>query len=229
MSLLLLCSWSCILIYIGMVKSKYFWLKPPAGLCILFGISGVFSTVPALIFNLFLSRETELWVYSSNKLHSFLGFFIGAGLGEEFWKLSFGIFVLSVIPTKKFRLFHADIVLGFVTLGLAFGAVENLIAYSHIELELLISRGFIAIPLHGSMGMIHGLATVKSFKNLSIIPLIFGYIISVTIHTLYDTWNIFLSLDFTHFFLTFMTATLIFWGTKTWKRIPELEKVLNYE
>ncbi len=227
MNLLILCTWSCILIYIWMVKSKYYWLKPPIKLCILFGTGGVLSTIPALIFNLFLSRETELWVYSSNKIHSFLGFFIGAGLGEEFWKLSTGVLLLFVIPANKFRLYQADIVLGFVTLGLAFGAVENLVAYSHLDIELLISRGLIAIPLHGSMGMIHGLAAAKSFERCSTIPLFIGYFISVIIHTFCDTWNIILPLEFTHYFLTLTAAALIFLGAKTWRKIPEMKSVIQ--
>ncbi len=227
MNLLILCTWSCILIYIWMVTSKYYWLKPPITLCVLFALSGVLSTLPALIFNLFLSRETELWVYSSNKLYSFLGFFIGAGLGEEFWKLSSGVLLLYVIPENKFRLYQADIVLGFVTLGLAFGAVENLVAYSHLDVQLLICRGLIAIPLHGSMGMIHGLAVAKSFEKSSIIPLLIGYFTSVCIHTFCDTASIILPSELTYYAITCMAATLIFWGIKTWKMIPEIKKIIQ--
>ena len=74
-----------------MVRTKYFWTAPPYGLFGLFVVAGTLSTIPSLLVNAFLSRETELWVFSGEHVHSFLGFFIGAGLGEEFWKMSRGI------------------------------------------------------------------------------------------------------------------------------------------
>ena len=108
----LICSWSCIIIFVWMVSSKYYWTAPPFKLSALFALVGVVSTLPALLCNLFLSRETEFWIYSPNRFYSFMGFFIGAGIGEEFWKISFGVMLLFILLGLKFRIKETDCIIG---------------------------------------------------------------------------------------------------------------------
>ena len=167
MNYLLLCSWSCIIIFVWMVNSKYYWTPPPFKLCLWFAVFGVASTLPALLCNLFVSRETEFWIYSSNRFYSFMGFFMGAGLGEEFWKMSFGSLLLFILLSLKYKIKQTDCIIGFVSLGLAFAAVENFISYIHLEIHLLMTRGVIAVPLHATMGMIHGVAVNKAMEKES--------------------------------------------------------------
>ena len=208
-----------------MVSSKYYWTAPPFKLSALFALVGVGSTLPALLCNLFLSRETEFWIYSPNRFYSFMGFFIGAGIGEEFWKISFGVMLLFILLGLKFRIKETDCIIGFVSLGLAFAAVENFISYIHLEIHLLISRGLISIPLHASMGMIHGLAINKARDRKSVIPLLTGYLQAVVLHTICDTWGLVLPQTGTRLAMILMAIILTVWSIIKWRTVPEISKL----
>ena len=156
-----------------------------------------------------------------------MGFFIGAGLGEEFWKMGFGtLLVLFLVITKR-KINKADCILGFVSLGLAFGAAENLIAYRDLESHLLLSRGLIAVPLHAGMGMIHGLAVHKARVHWSATPLFFGYFGTALFHTLCDAWSILLPNIGPHTLVLLWPTILVIWGIWKWKNVPEFDEPLG--
>ena len=224
MEYILVCCWSCIVIFVWMVKYKYYWTVPPLRLCLLFALFGVAATLPALVCNLFLSRETEFWIYSSREFYSFMGFFIGAGLGEEFWKMSAGVVLIIILHSVDYKIKQSDCILGFVSLGLAFAAVENFISYIHLEIHLLITRGLISVPLHATMGMIHGVAVNKSREQNRVGVLLLGYVCAALLHTLCDTWNLFLPQYATRFFMILTTLTLAIWSIKKWQKLPEVDK-----
>ena len=138
------------------------------------------STFPALLCNNFLSRETEVWVHASNHFLQFVAFFVGAGLGEEFWKMGAGAMALVLLNLLNRPLRKVDCVLGFVVIGLTFATIENYVGYSEHSAALLIVRGFSSVPLHAAMGVIHGTAMNKARKNGSVLPLLTGYLLAVT-------------------------------------------------
>ncbi len=228
MILIVVCSWACVLIFAWMVESKYHWTRPPYKHFALFAAAGGIATVPALLTNLFLSRETAFWVYSEDKLHSFMGFFLGAGVGEEFWKISAGICLVLYLLRKQQSLRRIDYVLGFVTIGLTFGMIENLFSYSHLETMILVTRGLISIPLHAAMGMIHGLAVARSIEYGRVSPVFLGYSAAVVIHTLCDTWSIFLSPELARSALALTAMLFIGLGSSYWRRTPEVEDLDVY-
>ena len=227
--LFLLCSWSCIVIYVWMIKSKYYWTTPPYMLSAFFALAGLFATLPAYLGNTFLSGETEFWVYSPERVQRFMGFFIGAGLGEEFWKMGFGTCLVLLLLSLKIKMKESDVVLGFVTLGLSFASAENLIAYSHMNIQLLISRGFLAVPVHAGMGMIHGLAVHKAMLKGGAGPLFSGYFCAVVLHTLWDTWGIIFPRTSTYFGFIFLVSILIIWCVWRWRKVPEIDDPLPCE
>ena len=221
----LICSWSCIIIFVWMVRVKYYWTLPPFKLCVLFILFGIGSTLPALLCNIFLSRETEFWVYSPNRFYSFMGFFVGAGMSEEFWKMSFGVILIFILLGRQKRIRETDCVIGFVSLGLAFAAVENFISYIHLEIHLLISRGLISVPLHAGMGMIHGLAVNRARNKKSVVPLLTGYFRATVLHTICDTWGLFISQSHTRLAMIFMSIVLMIWCINKWKKLPEVSEL----
>ena len=225
MDYFLICSWSCIIIFAWMVSVKYHWTAPPFKLCVLFALFGIGSTLPALLCNLFLSRETEFWIYSPNRFYSFMGFFIGAGMSEEFWKMSFGMILVFILLAMKKRVRDTDCVMGFVSLGLAFAAVENFVSYIHLEIHVLISRGVISVPLHASMGMIQGLAVNRAREVKSVVPLLSGYVRAVVFHTICDTWGLFMSQSYTRFAMILMTTLLTIWSIIKWRNLPEVSEL----
>ncbi|MFT5126476.1 MAG: RsiW-degrading membrane proteinase PrsW (M82 family) [Rhodothermales bacterium] len=94
---ILISSWSAILIFALLVRSKYRWTRPPYQTFIVFAAAGVLSTLPAIAVNSFLGENTALWFLSPDPLKSGLGFMIGAGFGEELCKMLSGIAVLILI------------------------------------------------------------------------------------------------------------------------------------
>jgi len=226
MQLILLSSWSCIVIYVWMVKTKYYWTNPPYVLSAYFSIMGLLATLPAYLCNCFLSRETEFWVYSPERIQSFMGFFIGAGLGEEFCKMGFGTLFVLILLAREIKVKESDLVLGFVTLGLTFAAAENVIAYSHLNTQMLLSRGFLAVPVHAGMGMIHGLAVHKAMVKGRIGPLFLGYFCAVALHTLWDTWGIIIPHTSTYIWFISLMTILIIWGIWRWRKVPEIDDPL---
>ncbi len=224
MTIIFLCVWSCVVISSWMILAKYHWTRPPLGLLIGFLVMGIAVTLPAFLCNQFLSRETELWVFSNDRLTSFFGFFIGAGLSEEFWKMGGGCVFLAwcYLFNRNFKHRSCDCLLCFVVLGVSFGAVENLVAYSYLDSHILISRGLVAIPLHAVMGMIHGSAVDMSITRSRLWPLIVGYLVTVLLHTMNDTMTMFIPVELMPFPLTIFTTTLIIGGIYYWLRLPEV-------
>ena len=98
MSLLALCSWSALLLFIILVMVKYRWTMPRVGFLLLFVLAGFISTIPSALLNGFLMVETSLnWMGAEDPIHQFLGFAIGPGLGEEFFKMSQGFSVILIL------------------------------------------------------------------------------------------------------------------------------------
>lgn len=232
MMLFYLCGWSGVIIFAYLVKTKYDWTAPPYRLCMAFAASAFLAAPCALLCNNFLSRETELWVLSDNRWYSFLGFAIGAGFGEEFWKMAAGLLVLITVSPWRSPLRDADCILGFVTIGISFATIENLVTYSTLQPEMMLLRGVTAVPVHASLGFVHGLAVNRARRSNRAWPLMVGYGIAVCIHTLWDTWNILWSLivpsatdgrwSVPLFPMYLMSAMLVVFIVYAWRRVPEL-------
>lgn len=222
MTTMFLCVWSCVIIFAWMVYVKYYWTAPPYALFVAFALCGLASTVPALLCNMFLSRETEFWVYADIPRYSFMGFYIGAGLGEEFWKMAAGLTLLICLPTRV-RLKPVDYIVGFAVLGLAFAAVENLVYFSHrLKEATILGRGFIPVPLHASMGVMHGIAVNKARRDRSVMPLLAGYSVTASLHTMCDTWHLFLPHISPRLIMGSFVGVLVLLCAHYWRRLPEV-------
>jgi RsiW-degrading membrane proteinase PrsW (M82 family) len=266
---ILISSWSAILIFALLVRSKYRWTPPPLRAFAVFAIAGVLSTLPAIAVNSFLGESTALWFLSDDPLKSGLGFMIGAGFGEELWKMLAGISVLILIfqprvlyaciaaaaLTVAIAAWHqlgwrpdlgtpllllpviallaaafvlvrpsindADCVLGFVTVGLAFAVVENLYSYSDLPIQHLIVRGLMAVPLHGAMGLVQGVAVCSARRRKAAWPLFFGYCFAVSCHT---GWDLAASLPnhLQEWVLVPICVIMIVTCARVWRRVPEV-------
>jgi RsiW-degrading membrane proteinase PrsW (M82 family) len=233
MTFLALCCWSPVLIYSYLVRVKYHWSAPRHGLNFWALLAGLAAAPPALLCNNFLSRETELWIFSSNLLHSYLGFMIGAGFGEEFWKMGAASIVVLAVTTGRRPLRGVDCVLIYVTVALSFAMIENAIGYGNLSPALLMLRGVTAVPVHGTLGLIQGLAARQALASGRLQPLILGYFGAVALHTLWDTvgilWQAVLGSDgFTlpRIVITY-TCALICAGLtlRAWHRLPEVPQL----
>ncbi len=221
MNLVLLYTWSCILIFVWMVRKKYRWTVPPYRVAILFALAGVNATIPSALCNYFISSKTDFWVYSGNVFESFMGFFLGAGMGEEFFKFSAGLLLLLAFGMLGIRTSASTRFLGFVVVGLSFAAIENWQAYGAVPFWTMMTRGVLAVPLHASMGMIHGHAVNRAYANSSIVPLFGGYLYSAILHAFYDTANLFLPDVDPRYYLYPLVVVLMSWGLRQWDRLPE--------
>ena len=269
-SILVSC-WSAILIFALMVRSKYSWTRAPFRLMIAFGLAGVLSTLPALAVNTYLGEFTDLQFLSPDPVKSSLGFMIGAGFGEELWKMLAGLVVLVLLvrPVPVYacvvlivlslamlhgkavgwdphlmlqaqrellplvgvvaimavlvrgKLQDADIVLGFVTVGLGFAAIENLYSYSDLPVDVLLVRGCMAVPLHGAMGLCQGLAVVSARRRKAAWPLFFGYLFVVAGHTGWDLVAV-MPAPFQEWILIPVCILMILLCARAWLRVPEV-------
>jgi hypothetical protein len=227
MNLVILCCWSSILIFLGLVLSKYRWTIPPWPLLLLFAAGAILAATGAVLTNLLVSNQTELWFFSANKLHGFLGFMIGAGFGEEFWKFGVGLLLLALAHALGWPLRPPSVAFAFVVMGLSFGAIENLVSYNHLDVWLLISRGVTAVPLHGTMGMFHGLAAVLALRFRLLTPLILGYLLTVALHTLYDVIFLIAPEIIAEFLVYGMVTGLAVAAALCWWALPELHPSLD--
>jgi RsiW-degrading membrane proteinase PrsW (M82 family) len=268
----LISSWSAILIFALLVRSKYRWTRPPYATLAAFAIVGVLSTLPALVVNTFLGEYTSLWFMSDDPVKSSLGFMIGAGFGEELWKMLAGVALmvlilqprvlyvcLGIVGTTlalgiamtmrgdwealltaqlellvpigvlaatrllaKGPLRDSDVVLGFVTVGLSFAVIENLYSYSDLPVQTLLIRGCMAVPLHGAMGLIHGITINSARRRKASWPLFFGYLFAVACHT---GWDLAASLPghLQEWVLIPVCILMILVSARTWLRVREVE------
>ena len=192
MIVLLFSVWSCVAIVLWLTATKYNWVRPPWRAFILFAIAGICSCFPSLLVNQFLGRETQLWPFTDNPYYSFLGFTIGAGISEELWKMLAGVVAAVLIRAfAKRKLYPADVVAGFIIVGLGFAAFENIFAYGTSDPGLMFLRSMFAVPLHGGMGAIHGVAFNYAARKDAAWPMLIGWALAAAIHTWYDTWSIF--------------------------------------
>jgi RsiW-degrading membrane proteinase PrsW (M82 family) len=267
---LLISSWSAILIFALLVRSKYRWTLPPHRSFVVFAIAGVLSTLPAIAANSFLGEYTSLWFLSDDRVKSGLGFMIGAGFGEELWKMLAGVAVvilvlrprvlyatvavltalaaiaawyfagwqpslgspLNLLPIIALlavvsvlvrpELNEADCVLGFVTVGLGFAVIENLYSYSDLPIHHLLVRGLMAVPLHGAMGLIQGVAVNSARRRKKAWPLFFGYLFAVTCHT---AWDLAAGLpnNLQEWVLVPGCILMILTCARVWRRVPEVK------
>jgi len=112
--------------------------------------------------------------------------------------------------------------LGFVTVGLAFATVENFSSYSGISTPQLVARGFISVPMHAIMGVIQGIAVNRASRGNVAWPLFLGYGISIGLHTLHDTWGLFLPEPWVWLPIIVMIAVLVAWALQAWRQVPEV-------
>jgi RsiW-degrading membrane proteinase PrsW (M82 family) len=219
MMTILLCAWSALVIFLCLVRMKFYWTRPQWQLLLYFAGAGVASTMPSLICNLFLSEKTQFWAFDPDRFNSFMGFWIGAGMGEEFWKFACGLLVVVAIRRD---LGDANRVLGFVIVGIMFGTIENIVTYSGLNTQTLILRGFVSVPIHAAMGVIHGLAVNRARRSCVAWPLFAGYFLAAGLHTLCDTWSLFLPTSLIGVALILSIATLTLGSAFAWRRIAEV-------
>ncbi len=238
MSVFILSCWSCLVIFVWMVHSKYRNTAPDYPVLLAFLLAGVCAGFFAGLFNVSLMQETRFTFRSPNLWDSVMCFVLGAGLGEEFWKMGAGLLVTVGLVGLGSRIGDTGRVLGFVTLALGFATFENLVGYSaELDFVDMIRRGLMAVPFHAAMGMIHGLAVNRALRRGSGVPLLIGYLASVLLHTLYDTINLFVphglnKLDVFEVWPEFqlppeftigpIVGLLVLWSIRQWRRIPEL-------
>jgi hypothetical protein len=113
-----------ILLFVVMVTRKYRWTAPPYVVLALFFLAGANATVPAGIFNSLITQMTGLHFFSPDVDRRALAFFLGAGLGEEFFKLASGLLVVVILDLFKRDLGPAGRLLGFTVVGLSFATLE---------------------------------------------------------------------------------------------------------
>lgn len=187
MTILLLSFWSCIILFAALVNRKFKWTRPNTGVLSVFIGFGLMAPFAAAYFSTWLMRETPLHVDSPNIWTRMLTFFIAAGLGEELFKLSACILATMVLILLRAQLRPGIVVLGCVCVALVFAGIENSLGYLQIVDDLgMLKRSYLAVPLHASMGFIHGLCIDRSLRKSSVFPLVFAYAATVFFHTLYD-------------------------------------------
>ena len=216
---MLLCCWTSLVIFLWMVQGKYYWTRPPWTILLAFAGAGLASSVPAMVCNWFLSEKTAFWAFDLDPFNSFAGFCIGAGVSEELWKFGCGLIVVTVMGRD---IGDAGRMLGFVTVGLVFATVENFSSYSGISTSQLAARGFIAVPMHAAMGVIQGIAANRAYRGNVAWPLFLGYGVSIGLHTLHDTWGVFLPEPWVWLPIIVMMAMLGVWALQVWWRVSEV-------
>ncbi len=215
----LLCCWTGLVVFLWMVQGKYYWTRPPWTILLAFAGAGLAASVPAMVCNWFLSEKTAFWAFDPDPFNSFAGFCIGAGVSEELWKFGCGLIVVTVMGRD---IGAAGRVLGFVTVGLAFATVENFSSYSGISTPQLVARGFISVPMHAIMGVTQGIAENRASRGNVAWPLFLGYGISIGLHTLHDTWGLFLPEPWVWLPIIVMIAVLVAWALQAWRQVPEV-------
>lgn len=238
MTLILLSIWTCIIGLAFMVNSKYRLTLPRYSTLLWFCIAGMISTSVASKFNTMLIEQSPMRFFSGSSLNRFCSFMVGAGLGEEFWKMSCGLILILFLTALGKAPRASDRVLGMVTVGLTFAALENLLVYVHICDEMsMLKRGYLAVPLHACMGVIHGVAINSAIVRRSVMPMVFGYVASALIHGLYDTVDIVIiavlqAVDLydvmpgievpAEIYLFPIVGPLLIWSIFKWRRVQEL-------
>lgn len=217
----LFCAWSSIAIFVWLIRTKYKWKTPPYGVFAVYGAVGVLAGVGAGLVNLFIGRETEFWFFSQDRFYSLMGFILGAGLGEEFWKFACGMVITVCLLGMNRDTGSPGRVLSFVVLGLSFATFENWVAYSGGGYWLLVSRGLSAVPLHGVMGMIHGLAVDAAVRRRQAWPLVAGYLIAAALHTTYNVSPMFVPEQYHRYSMFPIVFVLVSWAVVSWRRLPE--------
>ncbi len=209
MTIFLLAIWTCVLIYGWLVQVKYRNTRVIAVAILVFIALGLLSTYGAALLNMYLMKNTQFHFVMGSPLNRFLSFLLGAGFGEELWKMGAGAFLVMIFSSLGFRLGNSGRILGLVTIGLAFAAAENLMVYSRIVDELgMIRRSYLAVPLHVTMGYMHGVAINSALQRNHVWPLFVGYAVTSAIHAFYDTITIILQQVATLFDLQVLWARL---------------------
>jgi RsiW-degrading membrane proteinase PrsW (M82 family) len=96
------------------------------------------------------------------------------------------------------------------------------VTYSGLNTQTLILRGFVSVPIHAAMGVIHGLAVNRARRRCVAWPLFAGYILAAGLHTLCDTWSLFLPTSLIGVALILSIATLTLGSAFAWRRIAEV-------
>lgn len=215
---IVLSCWSCLLIFLWMIRTKFYWTRPHFRLW-LFVAAGAAATIPALACNAFLGRNTELWPFASQLKFAFGGFLISAGISEEFWKFLFALFAL--LCYRRSAPNNAERTLGFILTALTFAAVENFISYRGMGAEVILLRGVLTVPLHAVTGLIYGLSATSAIRRSAAWPLLFGYLVAVILHTVADTWTLFLPPQLARHVSPVVPLLGAVWFTWVWRRLPE--------
>lgn len=220
MTLLILCSFSAIAAMVVLIATKYHWTRVPLGSLVLYALAGALATLPAGLCNEFVNRETEFGIFSPDLVKSAVSFGIGA-VGEEFFKMSGGLTVTLLLLGLHRDCGPAGRMLGFITTGLSFAVLENLLVYASDDVWSMVWRGLLAVPLHGTMGVIHGAAVNRAIKPGGIWALFIGFVGAATVHCTYNNVATKVDEPYSHFALAIMVFGLLVWTVIRWRRVPE--------
>ncbi|HAR65386.1 MAG TPA: hypothetical protein DCR55_04145 [Lentisphaeria bacterium] len=192
MTFLLASGWTTLLYFGFFVRSKYRTVKPPYERFVLFAMAGMLSTIPAAYFNARVLNDTALNFFETPDIRmGVLGVFLAPGLGEEFWKMAAGLLVVSCLNRRSRPVQPAECVLGFAVVGMAFAVIENIWSYGDGGAAYLLLRGLIAVPLHTSMCMLHGVGVLLYWKRRRAWPLYVFYLTTALLHGLWDVASIY--------------------------------------
>jgi RsiW-degrading membrane proteinase PrsW (M82 family) len=242
MLMIFLSIWTCVLILAWLVRTKFRNSEFDWGVVIWFVLAGAAGTFLAGIFNSFVVLSLTPLNFTEGPIHHrVFAFFLGPGMGEEFFKMALGLFALLFLGALTRKVNESTRVIGMVIVALTFAALENLLVYCFMVDEMgMIQRSYLAVPLHACCGMIQGYAVNKSFTRSRLWPMLVGYAVAVGIHTAYDTVDIQYSLFLRALGLqrTFrnvqvppealygpIVVALIVWSIFAWRKTRELTPV----
>lgn len=213
--------WSAILYFGLLLRSKYKLTIPPYRRFLVFACAGFVSTIPAATFNAAILDRTALNFFETSDLRlGVLGIFLAPGLGEEFWKGAAALVAVICFNRRERPLEPAECVLGFATVGLVFGSVENIISYDTGHGGYLLMRGLIAVPLHACMCMIQAMGLLCCWRRRSIIPLFGFYLLAAFLHGLWDIASIYGS-SIRAYWLPAGVLTIYTTALLIWRSVPE--------
>ena len=179
--------------------------KEPTRLLLLSFIFGILISIPTLYVEMVITKNLDFLQHSY--ITSFIYVFIGIALIEEGYK--FLVTYTVLYPNKNVN-YTFDMIVYCTFVGLGFAFFENLLYLNTISISSLILRGFTAVPIHLSCGIIMGyyLSIVKSEKKDKKKNFIKSIIYPTLIHTIYNYYLVYISNLIKKLF-SFNTATII--------------------
>ncbi|MCJ8331859.1 MAG: PrsW family intramembrane metalloprotease [Lentisphaeria bacterium] len=188
MTLFFICSWACFLIFAWLISKKFDYTKPHIGIILLFIFFGCLSVLAPTFTNTILAEKTQLSYYGMDPVTTALSMWLGPGLCEELSKMICVLLPMSLLFLLDVKIGKHGRILYAVIVAMTFSIIENLIYATWMELSdiQMIRRGCTAVPLHASMGYMHGIAINVAFSKRSIVPLLVGFFVTSILHAFYN-------------------------------------------